>query len=143
MVVVTQVGKDIDIYWATGTQYTGLISHKFASGMRIGFANLMSYSVEHNVEKYNAPGRRTPWGQKPGAYDLTIHIEGLWMPTGALNMFQSQSAATGSLKAFALAVSGTNNAIAFSGCQLSTFDVEFDAEGWATETVDIPALTIR
>lgn len=138
--VTVQVGKDIDVYFASGADYNGLVGHKFASGIKVGFANIMSYSIEHNVERYMAPGRRYGWGIKGGGIECEIHLEGLWVDSGAQQFFLNESERSGSLTAFAIGGSGTERGVAFSGCRLGSIDVEFDAEGWATESVDIPAL---
>jgi len=138
--VTVQVGKDITIYYASGTNYHGLAAHIFGSGTRIGFVSNMSYSIEQNVEVYHAPGRRYGWGIKGGAHDVSVHLDGLWVATGALALFTTEANKTGALTAFALGASGTDQGIAFSGCRLGTYDGEFTADGWATEVVDIPAL---
>jgi len=139
--VTVQVGKDVNIYYATTAGgYTGLMNHKFASGIRIGFASNLSYDVEHNVETYIAPGRRYGWGIKGGAIEVSVNIEGLWVDSGAQQFFANESLKTTALTAFGLGASGTDNGVVFSGCRLTSISVEFDAEGWATQNVEIPAL---
>jgi len=135
-----QVGKDVNIYYATGAQYNGLVAHDFASGIRIGFASNFSYDVEHNVEVYSAPGRRYGWGIKAGKIEVTINLEGLWIDSGAQQFFTNESMKSGSLMAFAIGASGTDQGMVFSGCRFTNIGVEFDAEGWATQAVSIPAL---
>jgi len=138
--VTVQVGKDVDIYYATGTKYHGLAAHYFGSGIRIGFANNVSYDINHNVETYRAPGRRYGWGIKAGGIEVTVNLEGLWVDSGAQQFFHNQAEKTGSLTAFAIGASGTDKGIAFSGCRMGSLGVEFDSEGWCTQTVEIPAL---
>ena len=138
--VTVQVGRDINVYFASGSKYHGLAVHKFASGYRIGFANNFSYSVEENVEVYHAPGKREGWGIKPGAYDVTVSLEGLWVDSGAQKFFLAEAKNTGALTAFAMGVTGTAKGVTFSGCRMGTHNAEFTADGWATETVDITAL---
>lgn len=138
-----QVGRDFTVYYATGTDISPLYGHDFASGTQIGLVNLLSYTTEHNVEVYHAVGKREGWGIKAGAYDVTAHLEGLWIDSGAMGFFIGETSDTGALTAFCLAFSGTAKGLAFSGCRLGTFDAEINAEGWATATVDIPALTME
>ena len=138
--VSVQVGKDVDIYYATGNSYNGLVAHKFASGTRIGFANNFSYDIDHGVERYMAPGRRYGWGIKAGGLEVTINLEGLWIDSGAQQFFHNEAERSGALTAFALGASGTDKGIAFSGCRLNSANIEFDSEGWCTQTVEIPAL---
>ena len=139
--VEVQVGKDVTVYYsATTANYAGLVNHTFASGQPIGFCNLMSYTVEENVETYKGAGRRYGWGIKGGALEYTVHLEGLWVDSGAQQFFMNEAARSGSLTGFAIGASGTEQGVVFSGCRMGTLDVEFDAEGWCTETVDIVAL---
>lgn len=143
--VTEQVGKDITVYYATSGathgKYANLVNHAFASGEAIGFCNIMSYTVEENVEGYMGAGRRYPWGIKAGGLECTVHLEGLWVDSGAQQFFINESARTGALTGFAIGASGTEQGVVFSGCRMGTLDVEFDAEGWCTQTVDITALT--
>ncbi len=138
--VEVQVGKDVTVYYSTGAKYGSLCNHTFASGDAIGFANLMSYTVEENVEVYKGAGRRSGWGIKGGAIECTVHLEGLWVDSGAQQFFINETLKSGALTAFAIGASGTEQGVVFSGCRIGTLDVEFDAEGWCTETVDITAL---
>lgn len=138
--VTVQVGRDITIYYATGVKYGGLFRHKFASGSAIGFANVLSYTVEENVEGYKGVGRRIPYIMKPGSKETTIHIEGLWIDSGAMLMFLQQSQVSGNIASFGLGASGTDMGVAFSGCRLTTTNIEFNSEGWATEKIDIPCI---
>ena len=143
MGTTVQVGRDFGVYWTSGANDVhGLCAHKFASGAKMGLVNVLSYTVEHNTEVYHGAGRRQGWGIKAGAYDLTVHLEGLWLDSGSKAFFQKEVAKTGALAAFAIAFSGTEKGIAFSGCRLGTFEFEVNADGWATETVDIPALVL-
>jgi len=139
-----QVGKDVTVYYATsGTThgvYKSLVNHTFASGEAIGFCNLMSYTVEGNVEVYKGAGRRYGWGIKGGAVECTVHLEGLWVDSGSQQFFINESERSGALTGFAIGASGDDRGTVFSGCRVATLDVEFDAEGWCTETVDIIAL---
>ena len=144
MVITLQVGKDVDIYYASdAAKYTGIMNHHYTSGVRIGFANNLTYSIEQNAEAYFAPGRRTPWGIKAGRYECTINIEGLWIDSGAQAFFLKQTLATGALTAFAMGASGTDQAVSFSGCRISSGEVEFDAEGWATNSFEMLALLAK
>ena len=142
--VTVQVGKDVTVYFATtGVShgvYASLAAHKFTDGEALGFCNIMSYTVEQNVETYKGAGRRYGWGIKGGALEYTVHLEGLWVDSGAQQFFINESERSGALSAFALGASGTEQGVVFSGCRMGTLDVEFDAEGWCTETVDIVAL---
>jgi len=138
--VTVQVGRDVDLYYAIGNSIHGLVSHKFGSGIRIGFVNNMTYDIEHNVEKYTAPGRRYGWGIKAGALDVTINLEGLWVDSGAQQLFHNEAEKSGALTAFAIGASGTDKGIAFSGCRMNSVSIEFDSEGWCTQNVEIPAL---
>ncbi len=144
--VTVQVGKDVTVYFATSGAgdgvYSSLVNHTFASGVPIGFCNRMSYTAEGNVEVYRGAGRRYGWGIKGGALDYTIHLEGLWVDSGAQRFFANESARSGALTPLAIGASGLEQGIVFSGCRMGTLEVEFDAEGWATQTVDIPALMI-
>lgn len=138
--VTIQVGKDVTVYYSTGAKYGSLCGHTFASGDAIGFCNLMSYTVEENVETYKGAGRRYGWGIKGGALEYTVHLEGLWIDSGAQQFFENESERSGALTAFAMGASGAEKGVVFSGCRMGTLDVEFDAEGWCTQTVDIVAL---
>lgn len=139
----TQVGQDLTVYYATGGEIASFVNHQFASGSKIGLVNLMSYTAEHNVEVYYGAGKREGWGIKAGQYSLTAHLEGLWIDSGAQKFFLGEAEKTGALTAFALGASGTEKGIVFSGCRQGTFDAEFSADGWATQTVDIPALVFK
>ena len=138
--VTVQVGRDVDVYFATGSDYHGLVAHKFGSGIKVGFANNFTYDIDHGTEVYMAPGRRYGWGIKAGGIEVTVHLEGLWVDSGAQQFFHAQGQRSGSLTAFAIGATGTEQGVAFSGCRLSTLGVEFDAEGWCTQDVDITAL---
>jgi hypothetical protein len=141
--VSVQVGQDFNVYYtSTAADINGLVGHKFASGTLIGFVNNLSYTVEHNVEGYGGVGKREPWGIKEGAYGVTINLEGLWIDSGAQSFFLAQSMVSGALTPFAIAFSGTDKGVAFSGCRVGTFDAEISADGWATSTVDIPAIVV-
>ena len=140
--VTVQVGRDITIYYATGAKYGSLYRHKFASGSAIGFANLLSYTVEENVEGYKGVGRRIPYIMKPGAKETTIHLEGLWVDSGAMQLFLNQAEISGNVISFAMGASGTDRGVGMSGCRLTTTNIEFNAEGWATAKVDIPCILI-
>lgn len=140
--VTVQVGRDFSVYWATGSKIHGLCAHYFASGQAIGFVSNLSYTIEQNVDKYHGLGKREPWGIKEGAYDATAHLEGLWVDSGAQKFFIRQSKATGALTVFAIGCSGSDVGVAFSGCRVGTFDSELTNDGWATETIDIPAIKI-
>jgi len=137
-----QVGRDFTVYYAEGDDIHGLVGHDFASGTQIGLVNVLSYTQEHNVDVYHGVGKREGWGIKAGAYDVSAHLEGLWIDSGALGFFMDQSLVTGALTPFAIAFSGTDRGIAFSGCRLGTYDAEINSDGWATNTVDIPALVV-
>jgi hypothetical protein len=102
----------------------------------------LSYTINQNVDKYFGLGKREAWGTKEGAYECTAHLEGLWVDSGAQRFFIAQSKATGSLTAFAIGCSGTDRGFAFSGCRVGTFDSEITEDGWATETIDMPAIKI-
>lgn len=141
--VSVQVGQDFDVYWATGTKINGLVGHKFASGTKIGFVNNLSYTIEHNVEGYQGVGKREPWGMKAGAYGVTMSLEGLWIDSGAQSFYLAQTLVTGALTVFSIAFSGTDKGVSFSGCRVGTYDAEISADGWATNTVDIPAIVVR
>jgi hypothetical protein len=138
-----QVGRDFTVYYATGGDAHGLYEHDFASGIQIGHVNLLSYTAEQNVEVYHGVGKREGWGIKAGAYDVTAHLEGLWIDSGAVQFFIGETTDTGALTSFAIGFSGTDRGMTFSGCRVGTFDAEINAEGWATATVDIPALTLK
>jgi len=139
--VTTQVGKDVTVYYsATTAKYGSLCRHTFASGDALGFCNLMSYTAEGSVEVYRGAGRRYGWGIKGGALEYTVHLEGLWVDSGAQQFFINESQRSGALTAFAIGASGTEQGVVFSGCRMGTLDIEFDAEGWCTQTVDIVAL---
>jgi len=140
--VSVQVGQDFDVYYARSGAIDSLINHKFASGVKIGFVNNLSYTVEHNVEGYAGVGKREPWGMKAGAYGVTMNLEGLWIDSGAQAFFLAQSVVTGALTTFAIAFSGTDKGVAFSGCRVGTYDAEISADGWATSTLDIPAIVV-
>jgi len=143
MGTTVQVGQDFTVYWATGTKLHGLVnSHDFASGMKIGHVNNLSYTVEHNVDVYHAVGKREGWGIKAGAYDVTVDMDGLWIDSGAQGWFLGQSIETGALMAFGIAFSGSEKGIGFSGCRLGTYDAEIASDGWATSTVSVPALVV-
>jgi len=135
-----QVGKDVNVYFASGTNYHGLAAHTFASGTIIGFANNFTYDIDHGTEVYMAPGRRYGWGIKGGGIEVTLHLDGLWVDSGAQQFFHNEAERTGSLTAFAIGATGSDKGICFSGCRLSSLGVEFDSEGWCTQTVDIAAL---
>ena len=135
-----QVGADVTVYWATGSDYGSLCNHAFGSGTALGCANIMSYTVEEGTEGYYGAGRRYPWGIKGGQIEVTVHLEGLWIDENAWQFWENQAEATGALTAFAIGATGSTKGVVFSGCRLGSFEVEFDAEGWCTETVDIPAL---
>lgn len=137
-----QVGRDFTIYYATGSKIHGLFGHKFASGTRIGFLNNLSYTAEHNTEVYHGVGKREGWGIKEGALDVTLHLEGLWIDSGAHTFFLNQSERSGALTAFAIGFSGSDRGLAASGARLGTLDVDISSDGWATKTVDIPVLVI-
>lgn len=140
-----QVGRDLDLYIVTsnGAKFTGLMNHSFASGSKIGLVNVLSATIEHDVQVYHGAGRRHGWGIRAGAYDVTAHLEGLWIDSGAQGFFTSQAMATGALQAFVMGLSGTEQGHVFSGCRMASYELEFDAEGWATNTVDIMALTMK
>ena len=140
--VSVQVGQDFDVYWATGSKQASLVGHVFASGDKVGFVNLLSYTVEHNVEGYHGTGKREPWGMKAGAYDVTAHLEGLWIDSGAQSFFLGQQSETGALTTFCIGFSGSDKGLAFSGCRTGTIDAEITADGWATNTVDVPAIVV-
>jgi len=141
--VSVQVGQDMIVYFQTGTNIASLVNHQFASGIRVGLVNNLTYTAEHNVEVYYGAGKREGWGIKAGRYDLTTHLEGLWIDSGAHSFFLGESSKTGALTAFALGFSGSDKGVVFSGCRVGTFDVNFDSDGWATDTIDIPALVIK
>lgn len=138
--VSVQVGRDVTLYYATGSKYSPLYRHKYASGVAVGFVNNVSYTVEENVEGYYGAGRRIPWGVKPGRKETTVHLEGLWVDSGAIQFFLNQAEISGNVASFGLGVSGTDRGISFSGCRLTTTNIEFDAEGWATTRIDVPAI---
>ena len=140
--VTVQVGRDFDVYWATGSKMHGLCAHVFASGTPIGFVSTLSYTIEQNVDRYFGVGKREAWGTKEGAYEATAHFEGLWIDSGAQRFFLNQSMVTGALTVFAIGCSGTDKGIAFSGCRTGTYDAELSNDGWATTTVDVPAIKI-
>jgi hypothetical protein len=119
----------------------GLYGHKYASGTRIGFVNNLSYTVEENTEVYHGAGRRYGWGIKGGALDVTVSLDGLWLDSGAQRFFLAETERTGALTAFVLGATGTDRGVTFSGCRVGTLDVEFAADGWATQSVDVIALT--
>ena len=135
-----QVGADIIVYWATGTSYGNLVNHAFASGTPIGCCNMMTYSIEENVEAYYGAGKRYAQAMKGGQIEVTVHLEGLWVDSGIQRFFENEAERSGAMTGFAIGATGTGKGVVFSGCRLSTFDVEFDAEGWCSETIDIPAI---
>lgn len=137
---LTQVGQDFTIFWATGTEGAYLYGGGYTSGAQVGLVGTLSYSVDPGTEAYHGAGKREPWGIRSGPLDITVHLENLWIDSGVQGFLMDQAEATGALVSFALLASGSETKIAFSGCKLDSFDGEFDAEGWATETVDLLAM---
>ena len=142
-----QVGRDLDVYYANvGADITAMVKHIFASAAKIGLVNTLSMTVDHDVQVYHGAGKREGWGIRAGAYDVTAYLEGLWLDSGAQGFFMSQSmgvGATGALTPFAIGFSGLEKGIVFSGCRMNSWELEFDAEGWATNTIDIIALVAK
>ena len=140
-----QVGRDLDVYIVTSAsaKMTSFLTHRFGSGAKIGLVNTLSISVDHDVQIYHGAGRRQGWGSRAGAYDVTAHLEGLWIDSGAQGFFTSQAFATGALRAFAFGCSGTEQGYVFSGCRMTSYELEFDAEGWATNSMDITTLVMK
>lgn len=138
-----QVGRDLTVYYQTGAKIANVVNHAFGSGIKVGLVNNLSYTIEHNVEVYHGAGKREGWGIKAGALDVTAHLDGLWIDSGAHQFFINESKKSGALMAFGLAFSGTERGIVFSGCRMGTFDVTFAADGWATDGIDITALLVK
>ena len=140
-----QVGRDLDIYIVSSNSaaMTSFLTHEFGSGAKIGLVNTLSVTIDHDVQIYRGAGRRHGWGSRAGAYDVTAHLEGLWIDSGAQGFFTSQALATGALRGFSLGCSGTEQGYVFSGCRMGTYELSFDAEGWATNTIDVTALTMK
>jgi len=137
-----QVGRDFTLYWATGSDMGALYKKTFSSGTAIGLVNNLSYTVEEGTEVYHGAGKREAWGIKAGAKDVTVHLEGLWVDSGIQKFFLNEIKSSGNLTSFVLGASGTDKSITFSGCRLGTFDANIDADGWATETIDLLAIMI-
>jgi len=137
-----QVGRDMTVYYQTGAKIVNLGHHAFASGITVGLVNNLSYTVEHNVEVYHGAGKREGWGIKAGALDVTAHLDGLWLDSGAHQFFIDESAKSGALLAFAIGFSGSDKGVVFSGCRMGTFDVTISSDGWVTDGIDITALLV-
>ena len=143
MGTTVQVGQDMVVYWNTGADGRHMYSvHKFASGNKVGLVNNLSYTVDEGLDSYHGVGRRFPWGMKGGAIDVTLHLEGLWIDSGAQEFILDQVARTGALLSWNIGFSGTEKGVVFSGCRIASFDANFDADGWATQTVDFGAIMI-
>jgi len=143
MATIVQVGKDFTVFWTTGSQMGSLYSGNIASGAKVGLVGTLSYTADLGTESYHGAGKREPWGIEGGPIDVTVHLDSLWIDSGAQGFLIDQTEATGGLTSFVLLASGSETKIAFSGCKLDSFDGEFDAEGWATETLDLLAITLK
>jgi len=137
------VGRDFTLYWATGTDADPLYRKVFASGTPFGLVNRLTYTVDEGTEAYRGAGRRTPWGIKPGAKEITITLEGLWVDSGIQGFFLNQSKSTGALTSFVLGASGTDTSITFSGCYLTSFEGSIESDGWVTGTIELLAIDME
>ena len=129
-----QVGKDWSVYFHRST--SAAVSRLWASGKKIGFADV-SYSVDEGTEKYFGAGQRWPYGIVEGPKDITVTLESLWIDSGAQQFFLNQSEVSGALTPFWLGVSGTDRALAFSGCKMNSLDGDLPADGWTMQSMEI------
>ena len=135
MVNNVQVGRNWSVYFHPSANAP--VSRLWASGDKIGYVDSASYSIDEGTESYFGAGQRWPYGIVPGPMDITVTLDGLWIDSGAQQFFLNQAEISGALTPFWVGVSGTDRALAFSGCQIASLDGDIPAEGWTTLSVEL------
>lgn len=114
--------------------------HLLKGGSEIGFAN-GTISIDRGLQTF----------YQIGSYDLTARREAQREITGTIEhgYIDVATFATGAFGTvanpwtFDLSASMSDNAIVLSGCSIESYDLEFPADGWITETINFRAKTIK